>query len=341
MEVGDVTQSVEVSAEATQLETSTSQLGYSVTSDEYHAWPIDSNDDGQRQIQAFIFNSLPGTTGCSFEGSINGGPTFSHEVLIEGMSIGRADIAGDTAEYTPSVDAISDFTLQTGALSAQYGGGLTAVANFNIKSGTNQFHGTAYDYLLNNALNANGFDNNAFGVGKSPFRQNSFGADLGGPILIPKLYNGKNKTFFFFSFEGDRKKNFPIAALRTLPTSDFKNGDFSSLLNPAFTGNSSSGTVIGNDAAGNPVTFGEIFDPHSTTQLAEWQLRADSISGQHHSGSRRSAKYRRRYLKLAPIPRSESGQRSCATIPAPRTSRYSPWTLSRESWTTFSTKSTG
>ncbi len=204
LEVGAVSQSMEISAEATHLETSTSEVGYSVSAADFHAWPIDTNDDGQRQIQSFIFNSLPGTNGDSFMGTINGGPQFSHEVLIEGMSIGRADIAGDTAEYTPSVDAISEFTLQTGALSAQYGGGLTAVANFNIKSGTNQFHGTAYDYLVNKALNANSFDNNAFGVGKSPFNQNSFGVDFGGPVLFPKIYNGKNKTFFFFSYEGDR-----------------------------------------------------------------------------------------------------------------------------------------
>jgi hypothetical protein len=301
LQVGDVAQSLEVSAEATHLETATSQLGYSVTSDEYHAWPIDSNDDGQRQIQAFIFNSLPGTNGDSFEGSINGGPTFSHEVLIEGMSIGRADIAGDTSEYTPSVDAISDFTLQTGALSAQYGGGLTAVANFNIKSGTNQLHGTAYDYLLNNALNANGFDNNAFAVPKSPFRQNSFGADLGGPILLPKLYNGKNKTFFFFSYEGDRKTNQNIGALKTLPTSDFKSGNFSSLLNPAFTGNPNSGTVIGDDAAGNPVTFGEIFDPHSTNQLSNGSYVRTPFPGNIIPASQIS-KVSAAILSLAPIP---------------------------------------
>jgi hypothetical protein len=233
LEVGDINQSVTVNADATHLETSSSQLAYSVSSDDYHAWPIDSNDDGQRQIQSFIFNSLPGTNGCSFSGTINGGQQFSHEVLIEGMSIGRADIAGDTAEYTPSVDAISEFTLQTGALSAQYGGGLTAVANFNIKSGTNQLHGTAYDYLLNSALNANSFDNNALGAKKSPFKQNSFGADLGGPILLPKLYNGKNRTFFFFSYEGDRKINDSVGALRTLPSAAFKTGDFSSLFNPS------------------------------------------------------------------------------------------------------------
>ena len=153
MQVGDVTQSVTVDANETHLDTSSSQIGYSVTPEEFRTWPIDSSDCGQRQIQAFIYNSLPGAIGCSFQGSINGGPNFTHEVLIEGMSIGRADIAGDTAEYTPSVDAVSDFTLQTGALSAQYGGGLTAVANFNIKSGTNQYHGTGYEYLFNNALN--------------------------------------------------------------------------------------------------------------------------------------------------------------------------------------------
>ncbi len=234
LEVGDVSQSVTVSAEATLLQSSSSELGYSVSDADYHAWPIDSNDDGQRQIQAFIFNSLPGTVGDSYQGTINGGGQFSHEVLIEGMSIGRADLAGDTAEYTPSVDAISEFTLQTGALSAQYGGGLTAVANFNIKSGTNQFHGTAYDYVVNNALNANSFENNALGMASSPFKQNSFGTDFGGPLWVPKVYNGKNKTFFFFSYEGARKRNYSTAALRTLPTDDFRSGNFSSLLDPSF-----------------------------------------------------------------------------------------------------------
>jgi hypothetical protein len=269
MQVGDVTQSLTVNANETHLDTATSQIGYSVTPEEFRTWPIDSSDCGQRQIQAFIYNSLPGAVGCSFQGSINGGPNFTHEVLIEGMSIGRADIAGDTAEYTPSVDAVSDFTLQTGALSAQYGGGLTAVANFNIKSGTNQFHGTGYEYLFNDALNANSFDNNATGIPKSDsvFKQNNFGGSFGGPVFIPKVYNGKNKTFFFFSYEGTRTESEGIGSLKTLPSSDFKDGNFSSLLNPAFTGNPNSGTVIGTNAAGSPVVFGAIYDPHSTVQL--------------------------------------------------------------------------
>ncbi len=293
---------MEVSAEATHLETATSSTpAYSVTAaDLSRLRPIDSNDDGQRQIQSFIFNSLPGTNGDSYQGTINGGPQFSHEILIEGMSIGRADIAGDTAEYTPSVDAISEFTLQTGALSAQYGGGLTAVANFNIKSGTNQFHGTAYDYVVNNVLNANSFDNNAFGVGSSPFKQNSFGADFGGPVLIPKVYNGKNKTFFFFSYEGARKRNYTPAALRTLPTEAFKNGDFSALLDPSFTGNPSSGTTI-TDAAGNPAVFGAIYDPHSTTELPDGSYSRTPFPGNIIPQSDFS-KVSANILKLAPIP---------------------------------------
>ena len=301
LEVGDVSQSVEVSAQSTQLETSSSELGYSVSDADYHAWPIDSDDDGQRQIQSFIFNSLPGTVGCSFQGTINGGGQFSHEVLIEGMSIGRADLAGDTAEYTPSVDAISEFTLQTGAVSAQYGGGLTAVANFNIKSGTNQFHGTAYDYVKNDALNANGFDNNATDTPKSPFKANSFGADFGGPMWFPKVYNGKNKTFFFFSYEGDRKRDDSTGARRTLPTAAFQNGDFSSLLDPSFTSKSSSGSVIGNDPNGAPIVFGAIYDPRSTTTLADGSTVRTPFPGNVIPASEIS-KVSENILKMAPIP---------------------------------------
>jgi len=152
LQLGAASESITVSADATKLESSSSELGYNVSAEDYHEWPITSDDDGQRQIQNFIFNSLPGTTGDTYMGSINGAPTTSHEVYIEGISIGRADIAGSSSEFQPSVDAISEFRLQTGSLNAAYGGGLTAVANFSVKSGTNQLHGTAYDYFINSVL---------------------------------------------------------------------------------------------------------------------------------------------------------------------------------------------
>jgi hypothetical protein len=229
LDVGAVSESITVSAAPTRLESSSSELGYTASSKDYHDWPISSNNDGQRQIQDFIYLSLPGTTGDSYAGSINGSPTMTHEVYIEGISIGRMDLAGDTAEFEPSVDAISEFRLQTGAMNAAYGGGLSAVENFSVKSGTNQLHGAAYDYVINTALNANGFTNNAYGNKKAAFNQNSFGANAGGPLWVPKVYNGKNKSFWFFSYEGDRKRNANLSGFRSLPIAAFKQGNFSTL----------------------------------------------------------------------------------------------------------------
>jgi Carboxypeptidase regulatory-like domain len=276
LELGSSTETITVSAEITRLESSSSELGYSVSSADFHEWPVSSNDDGQRQIQSFIFNSLPGTSGDSYSGSINGAPNMSHEVYIEGISIGRADIAGDTAEFTPSVDAVSEFRLQTGGLSAAYGGGLTAVANFNIKSGTNQLHGTAYDYVMNSVFNAAGFDNNAYGTPKAPFKQNSFGVAAGGPLLVPKVYNGTNRSFWFFSYEGDRRRTGTISGYRTLPTSAFKQGDFS-------------------------VVPQAIFDPHSTVKLADGTYSRTAFPGNKIPPSAIS-KVSQNILTLAPIP---------------------------------------
>ncbi len=262
LELGATSDSVSVSADATRLESSSSEVGYAVSPEDYHEWPISSDDDGQRQIQAFVFNSLPGTTGGSYQGSINGSPQGSQEVYIEGISIGRADIAGDTDEFEPSVDAVNEFRLQTGGLNAAYGGGLTAVANFDIKSGTNQLHGTGYDYFINNVLNANGYDNNAFDNPKAPFKQNSFGGAMGGPVVLPKIYNGKNKSFWFFSYEGDRKRQGEISGRRTLPTAAMKDGDFSELSQAIFDPNSTvqnaDGTYSRTPFAGNIIPKSDI-----------------------------------------------------------------------------------
>jgi hypothetical protein len=275
LQVGSNTESVTVSAEATRLESSSSELGYTINSEDFHTWTISSNDDGQRQIQSFIFSALPGTSGDSYQGSINGSPQGTQEIYIEGISIGRADIAGDTAEFTPSVDAISESRLQTGGLSAAYGGGLTAVENFSIKSGTNQLHGAAYEYVMNNVLNANGFDNNAFGNKKAPFKQNSYGATVGGPVWVPKLYNGKNRSFWFFSWEADRKREGYLSGFRTLPTSQMKQGNFS----------------------GEPA----IYDPHSTVQLASGAYQRTPFTGNTIPTSQIS-KVSAAILKVAPIP---------------------------------------
>src|ERR1041385_6718945 len=144
LEVGNATDSVTVSSDPPLIETSTSEIGSYVSKKEFDTWPI-TVGDGRRQIQKFIFTSLPGTVGDTFLGSINGGQGYSHEILIDGIALGRMDLqGGSNNEFSPSAEAISEFKLQTGMVGAQYGGGQTAVANFATKSGTNGLHGSGY-----------------------------------------------------------------------------------------------------------------------------------------------------------------------------------------------------
>ncbi|MDQ6666083.1 MAG: carboxypeptidase-like regulatory domain-containing protein, partial [Acidobacteriota bacterium] len=267
LEIGQVSDQVTVEGESPQLETGSAEIGRYVTKREFDTWPIQV-DDGQRQIQTFIFSSLPGTVGDTFQGSINGGQQYSHEILIEGMSLGRFDLqGGSNNEFSPSAEAVSEFKLQTGTIGAQYGGGQTAVANFAIKSGTNDLHGTAAVFVQNDILRANGFVNNALGREKPPYKLFNWTYGVGGPVYIPKVYNGRNKTFFFTNLEKTRVRNFASFSRSTLPIPAFKRGDFSRLLNPAFTGDPKSGSNIGTDALGRPVLYGQVYDPQTTRQV--------------------------------------------------------------------------
>jgi hypothetical protein len=174
---------------------------------------------------------------------------------------------GSNNEFSPSAESVSEFKLQTGTVSAQYSGGQTAVANFMTKSGTNDLHGSAYYYIQNDALRANGYNNNAGGIPRQPFKQHNYGASAGGPIMIPKIYNGRNRTFWYANWERTKVKDFRSTDFSTLPTPAFKQGDFSQLLNPAFTGNAQSGSQVGTDALGRPVIFGQLYDPGTSRQV--------------------------------------------------------------------------
>ncbi|MBS1825599.1 MAG: carboxypeptidase regulatory-like domain-containing protein [Acidobacteria bacterium] len=268
MEVGAVSDQVTVSSDPPLLETGTAEIGSYVSKKEFDTWPI-TVGDGRRQIQQFIFTSLPGTVGGTFQGSINGGQNYSHEILVDGIPLGRMDLqGGSNNEFSPTAEAISEMKMQTGVTSAQYSGGQTALANFATKSGTNQLHGSAYYYVQNDALRGNSWNNNAGGVKRQPFRQHNYGQSVGGPVLIPKVYNGKNRTFFFENFERTKVRDFQSTAFSTLPMPDFKQGNFARLFDSAFTGNTRSGTTAGTDAAGNPVRFGAIYDPLSMQAAA-------------------------------------------------------------------------
>ena len=274
LEIGQVSEQVTVSATPPVLEAGTAEMGQYINQQEYKTWPIFTSD-GQRQIQEFIFDSLPGTTGNTFQGSINGGQQYSHEILIDGIPLGRSDLmGGNNNEMSPSLDSIGDFKLQTGAVGAEYNGGQTAVANFSIKSGTNQLHGAGFFYLQNEALNSANLDDTTLGNKKARYRDLNGGFAVGGPVYIPKLYNGKNKTFFFFNYEKDYRNQLGFNGFTTLAPTEYTQGDFSKMLSPAWTGNPQSGTSIGTDALGRPIIFGAIYDPKSTQLVNGTEVRS-------------------------------------------------------------------
>ncbi|HET9179049.1 MAG TPA: TonB-dependent receptor [Terriglobia bacterium] len=294
LSVGQVTQQVEVSSTPELLETGSAEIGRYITAQEYKAWPI-MVDDGQRQIQEFIFDSLPGTQGSTFAGTINGGQAYSHEILIDGIPVGRSDLSGgNNNEFSPSAEAIGEFKLQEGAMSAQYNGGQTAVANFTIKSGTNALHGSAFYYNQNEALGALDLQTKTAGGKKSKNRLNNYGYSLGGPVVIPKIYNGHDKTFFFTNFEHDSVNSLGARGFGTLAATEYRAGDFSGLLDPNWTGQSKPCATSGQqvctidpvtgaktyafDALGRPIIFGQIYDPR-TTRTVNGQAVRDPFPG--------------------------------------------------------------
>lgn len=284
LKVGGGTQTVKVSDEQL-LETSTAQISHYVTKKEMLSWPIPVTGDGERQLQSFIFRSLPGATGETFLGSINGGQYFSNEIYIDGISLGTFD----TAELGPSVDAVGAFNLQSGSMGAQYNGGGTAVSNFEIESGTNKFHGSLYEYLQNEDLNANSYDANTFDTGKPKQRLNDFGFTIGGPVWIPKVYDGRKKTFFFLSYERTIKRNFTIEGATNLATQNMRAGDLSGFLDPSMTNDPRSGQpaytlasdgvteIPVEDALGRKVIYGQIYDPGTTRFVTKGEV--DPVTG--------------------------------------------------------------
>src|SRR5208337_4154985 len=220
LQVGNIRETVEVTSQAPLLQTSSAEVGSSVTPEEFEALPVELGDGG-RDLQTFIFSSMPGTIGSSWSGSINGGQLFSHEIMIDGVSIGRYDLSGGgLTETQPGTDSIAEFKVQSSNYSAEFGDTGGGVANFTYKSGTNQFHGSAFEYLYNPVFNAAGELANVYHTAKDNTKENDFGATFGGPIR-------KDRTFFFFSYEGDRHRDFSYSGAVTIPTPAMITGDFS------------------------------------------------------------------------------------------------------------------
>jgi hypothetical protein len=171
----------------------------------------------------------------------------------------------------PPVDAVQEFKVQTSNFSAELGRAGGGVLNATIKSGTNSFHGDAWEFLRNSGLDAANFFENAANQSKGEFRQNQFGATIGGPLTIPHVYNGKDKTFFFGDYEGTRLRQaspfvstVPTAAERTSGYTDFQE---------LIAGQSGTRT----DLLGRSFPLGTVFDPTTTRAVATGQV--DPVTG--------------------------------------------------------------
>src|SRR5579864_5885285 len=282
LEVGSAAESVTVTEAATLLKTESTEVSYNVTTARLNDLPIlDLSGAGSTFTASYFSNSggglgnirnplssvqlLPGT---NFQTDnvlrINGMPSSSQAINIEGQDASNGFMRQITQVTQSSTDAIQEVAIQTSNYAAEYGQAGGGYFNYTMKSGTNLFHGSGYDYFVNEALNAglpftDAGATNSLKSGqhiRNPVRQNDYGFTLGGPVSIPKFYNGHDKTFFFFSFEQFRQANFTTNTIASVPTAAYRQGDFSSALVPSI-------PCGGPDPLGNKVCLNEIFDPNS------------------------------------------------------------------------------
>ena len=280
MTPGTVSETLTVVADAPGIQAESSDIGTIVDKRQIEELPLALNSTGQshlRSAESFVFltpgTAGPGTNSDSsssgvFESKLSGGQNFSTEVILDGASIAHAELGSTFDENAPSVEALSEFKVTTSTIPAEFGRTSGGVESFTTKSGTNAFHGTAFDILRNDKLDANAWTNNFFGAPKPRDHQNDFGGSLGGPVWVPKLYNGHDKTFFFFSWEQYRN-NEGTSSITTLPTDAERTGDFSALLGPALTTpNPTPGgppIPVINPCDNTPVRLGQIFDPSTAS----------------------------------------------------------------------------
>jgi hypothetical protein len=246
LEVGAITETVNVEAAVPLVSTDTSELGAVVNENQIKELPLNGRDFVH--LTRVIPGVLRGIPGANIDGAgslawrmsasfaANGQRTRDNNFLLDGVDNNETWL--NSVVIFPSVDALQEFKVQTSTYSAEFGRSSGGVVNIQIKSGTNELHGSLFEFLRNDKLDANDLFNNKFGRAKPPFRQNQFGGTLGGPIR-------RDRTFYFMDYQGWRRRE-AQTYLSNVPTAAMRRGDFSELnrtiydpLNPGqpFTGN--------------------------------------------------------------------------------------------------------
>ena len=267
LEVGNVSDVVEVTSQLALLQTEQSSVGAVVDRQKIVDFPLNGRNFVQLGLLLPGVNTGDGGSPTGGGISISGMRPEQNSFLLDGTV--NSDQYQNFLVIRPSVDAIEEFKIQTSNYGAEFGKGAGGQINVVTRGGTNQLHGTLFEFNRNRAVQArNLFDRNpAFqssdGRFKAPpFNQNQFGLTLGGPVVVPH-YNGKDRTFFFVNYEGFRLRR-GNTTLTSVPSAAMKSGDFSSFLGAA---------LPGLDAAGRPVVRNAIYDARSSRLAGAVYLR--------------------------------------------------------------------
>jgi len=272
LEVGEITQTTEVTAELSKVDTTTSSVGITRVTEEIAELPLAMAQGGGSRTALTFLKTLAVVSynpnqrddhslGASYvSGTANGQQGYT----IDGIAAHQSSHQQLQDNQNPIPETIAEFRLTNGT-GVEYGTNSGVTVSLVTKSGTNELHGSVFHYLRNTALDARNF----FAAAPSPNKQNEFGFVLGGPVVFPKLYNGKNKTFFFGAYRGYRFRTAAAGQTASVPTAAMRSGDFSQWLGPQ----------VGTDALGRPVRRGQIYDPTTTRPIAGGGFIRDPFEG--------------------------------------------------------------
>lgn len=280
LQIGAPTESVTVTAQAPLLKTENAEQSTNISGELFNSLPFNFGQTFNGSIRNWLsFIQLsPGVSGSTHTANINGAPGGSFKIYLEGQDVTSTnDTVWTSTVAAASVETIGEFSIQTNNFSAEFGQVLGGVFNFTTRSGTNQLHGSAYEYLTNEAFNAyNPYSTSSDGSTRAPKpldRKHDYGFTVGGPVYLPKIYDGRNKTFFFFNLERYRNVMRSSGTLSTVPTEAYRRGDFSAAL----------GRVLGTDLLGRPIIENAIYDPRTTRQVTANVV--DPVTGRTAAGS--------------------------------------------------------
>ena len=275
MEVGAVTESVEVSGALTMVETESARVASTEKAEEVRNQPHTFTDnDRARTVEGWAYSVLPGMAGTPQTSYINGMSASSTKLTLFDGTPGGAQNGGIITESSPSLEAVGEFQVVSAGYSAEYGRIAQGVLSYAFKSGANQIHGGAYGSFKSKNMDANTFTNNFFGRPRDPDDKYNYAFSFGGPVYIPKVYNGKNRTFFYGTYERYKQHLFsqgsPNAAY---PLPEFWQGNFSRLWSDSGYKN------VGTDAMGRAIIQGTVYDPLTLQLLPSGSWVANGFPG--------------------------------------------------------------